>query len=163
MNRHVETTWCDDIRQEVGEKYSAMGVYTGVLLVPTFPMALPKLCLMLRIITPAEQPLRSVTMRILKDDAVLVETSLNEGQLTIPEPFPEMIPDNGERVRILAMPFMFSPFNLDTPCTLRVRIQTEAEELKGLGLRVTYLPGHIPAAAPTADTAALSSRGPGQQ
>ena len=37
------TIFCDDIRREVGEKASYIGVYTGHMLVPgNFPLLLPK-------------------------------------------------------------------------------------------------------------------------
>ncbi len=38
------TIFCDDLRQEVGNKVSYMGVYQGMMFVPAFPVALPKLC-----------------------------------------------------------------------------------------------------------------------
>jgi len=41
-----------------------------------------------------------------------------------------------ERVQVLNSLFMFSPFQIDGPCRLRVRAVTESEELKGLALLV---------------------------
>lgn len=36
------TIFCDDIRQEIGNKFSYMGVYQGVILVPQFPAIIPR-------------------------------------------------------------------------------------------------------------------------
>ena len=44
MNRQVFTTFCDDIRQEIGGKLSYMGVYSSDLYVGGFPITLPKFC-----------------------------------------------------------------------------------------------------------------------
>jgi hypothetical protein len=39
------TIFCDDIRVEIGGKLTYVGVYTGPMLVPTFPFTLQKLAL----------------------------------------------------------------------------------------------------------------------
>src|SRR4030095_11746465 len=40
------TIFCDDIRQEVGGKFSYIGVYSGQMIIHgTCPVTLPKLCL----------------------------------------------------------------------------------------------------------------------
>jgi hypothetical protein len=78
MNRHVQTIFCDDIRHELGGKLSYIGVYSGHLFVPAFPVILPKLCLALSVITPASQPFRKLELRIFKDDEQLAEGVLDE-------------------------------------------------------------------------------------
>jgi hypothetical protein len=55
--RHLQTIFCDDIRHEVGGKLSYIGVYSGRLLVPGFPLSLPKLCVAVRAVAPRAQPL----------------------------------------------------------------------------------------------------------
>ena len=54
MNRQVSTTFCDDIRQEIGGKLSYMGVYSSDLYVGGFPITLPKFCVAIRVMTPAD-------------------------------------------------------------------------------------------------------------
>lgn len=139
MNRHVQTIFCDDIRHELGGKLSYIGVYSGHLFVPAFPVTLPKLCLALSVITPASQPFRKLELRIFKDDEQLAEGVLDEAQLS--EVIEATAEESGnsateERVQVLNSLFVFSPFQIDGPCRLRVRAVTESEELKGLALSI---------------------------
>lgn len=41
------TILCDDIRQEVGNKISLMGIYGKEVIIPEIPFVFPKLCLLL--------------------------------------------------------------------------------------------------------------------
>ena len=43
--KEIFTILCDDIRQEIGNKISLMGVYGKDIVVPFFPFTFPKLCL----------------------------------------------------------------------------------------------------------------------
>lgn len=45
--KQIITILCDDIRQEIGNKVSLMGIYSKELIVPNIPFTLPKICLML--------------------------------------------------------------------------------------------------------------------
>jgi hypothetical protein len=150
--RHVETIFCDDIRQEIGGKLSLIGIYSGALFVPAFPATLPKLCLLVKVLTPADDPLRVLKLRILKDDEVLQEVSLNEEQLVAASDSSEDLTEEqreehkqkkDEHVQVTQLLLAFSPLQLDGPCVLKVRVQTEATEdgeLRGLSLRVGQQP-----------------------
>lgn len=142
INRHVLTTFCDDIRHEIGGKLSYIGVYSGHLFVPTFPVSLPKLCLAMTVITPSEKPFRKLSLRVLRDEDVIAEGILDDAQLANVVDATEEATD-GERkdkAQVLRTLFVFSPFQLDGPCVLRVRAETEEEELRGLGLRIALVP-----------------------
>jgi len=138
MNRHVLTVFCDDIRQEIGGKLSYIGVYSGNMLVSEFPAVLPKLCLALSVVTPTLNPFRKLTLRILKDKEILAEGSLGEAELAnFVEATNEVAEDDRkDRVQIFRSTFVFSPFKLDGPCILRVRVDTEEGELRGVGLQI---------------------------
>lgn len=142
MNRTVLTIFCDDIRHEIGGKFSYIGVYTGQMFVPSFPITLPKLCLAMSVITSAETPFHKLVMRILKDDAVLAEAALDDTQLSNGVEAVAEVPEDArkERVQLLQSMFVFSPFQLEVPCALRVRIETESGELRGVGLRIEKAP-----------------------
>ncbi|MHB8409003.1 MAG: DUF6941 family protein [Acidiferrobacterales bacterium] len=138
MPRHVESLFCDDIRHEVGGKLSYIGVYSGVLLVPAFPAMLPKLCLSVKIVTPADDPLRSLTLRVLKDDAVLHQIVVSDQQLAAASSSIEDLTEEQrkERSAVTQLQLVFSPIQFEAPCVLKVRVQTESGELRGGGLRV---------------------------
>jgi hypothetical protein len=139
--RHVETVFCDDIRQEVGGKLSLIGVYSGGLLVSAFPVTLPKLCLFVRVVTPGEEPLRSLKLRVMKDDDVLQEIVMDEEQLAAASDSTEDTTEEQSkgRVRLAHFLLVFSPIQFVEPCSLRVRIQTEHGELAGVGLKVEQM------------------------
>jgi hypothetical protein len=144
MDRQIHTVFCDDIRHELGGKLSYMGVYSGMLFVPTFPATLPKLCLAMNVLTPADRPFAKLTVRLLKDEEVLFEGTLDDAQLSAAVDLPT---DDAmmAKDRILAVPsiIVFSPFVLEGPCTVRVRAETEEGELRGLGLRVEQAPAEM--------------------
>ena len=139
--RHVETLFCDDIRHEMNGKVTFIGVYGGGLFVPAFPATLPKLCLSIKIVTPEYEPIRSLTLRVLKDEDVLQEVVVDEAQLAAASDSPEdeqEVDQEDHNGRVHVAPFMlvFSPMVFDHPCTLRVRVRAEGGELSGLALQV---------------------------
>jgi len=140
MDRHIQTVFCDDIRHELGGKLSYIGVYNGVLFVPTFPATLSKLCLAMNVLTPADRPFAKLTVRLLKDEEVLVEGTLDDAQLSaaVGVPADDVMAKDG--VLALQSVIVFSPFVLEGPCILRVRAATEEGELRGPGLRVEQAP-----------------------
>lgn len=142
MARHVETLFCDDIRHEVGGKLSYIGVYSGGLFVPAFPVTLPKLCLSVRIVTPANEPVRTLILRVLKDEESLQELTLDEDQLAAASDADEDATEKRveERIQMTQFMLVFSPIQFDEPCTLKVRVQTETGELHGMALKVDQLP-----------------------
>ncbi len=136
--RHVETLFCDDIRHEISGKLSYIGVYSGGLFVPTFPVTLPKLCLSVKIVTPAEELLRSLSLRVLKDEETLQEIALDEKQLAAASDSAEEMTEEQkkERVHVAQFVLVFSPIQFEEPCILRIRVQTEDSELRGVSLKV---------------------------
>lgn len=142
MNRQVTTIFCDDIRHELGGKTSFIGVYAGVMFVASFPVILPKFCLAASLVTPVDRPFRQLTLRVLKDSEVLVEGSLEESELSrFTESAEEgSAEDRMDRVAVMQSLFVFSPFKIDSPCGIRVRVDTEDGELRGVGLRIEQAP-----------------------
>ncbi len=139
--RHIETLFCDDIRHEINGKLSYIGVYSGTLFVPVFPVTLPKLCISVKIVTPANEPLRSLTLRVLKDDETLQEIVFDEEQLASASEVSAELSDEERRLRVQMHQFLlaFSPLHLDKACTLRVRALADHEELRGVGLIIDQI------------------------
>ena len=139
MNRHIQTIFCDDIRHEIGGKLSYIGVYSGRLIVSTLPATLPKLCLALKVVTPASQSFRKLALDVFRDDEVIAQWRPDEAALTeASEAAVETLADNAshELAQIVNAMFVFSPFKIEGPCVLRVRAETESEALRGLVLRI---------------------------
>jgi hypothetical protein len=141
MERHIQTIFCDDIRHELGGKVSYIGVYSGRLFLPTFPLALPKLCLAMNIITPASRPFKKLKLSVLKDAEVLFENDLDDAQLSGAMEFLSNS-DMHIKDQLLSLHsvIIFSPFTLESPCTIRVLAETEDGELRGAGLNIDQVP-----------------------
>lgn len=131
-SRHIEVIYCDDIREEVGNKVSYMGIYSKDLFVPTSPIVLPKLCIAVKVVTDMADPFKELEVRVLKgdDEVELLSTGL------IPGPPEDWTSEDNSTFMIAQMAFMLSPYQIDGETILRVRARTEREELKGRGLRI---------------------------
>jgi hypothetical protein len=136
--RHVETLFCDDIRHEMGGKLSFIGVYSDSLFVNAFPVTLPKLCLFVKVVTPADEPIRILNLRVLRDDEVLQEIALDEEKLAADLDSDNKLTEDERKTRVRMAQFMlvFSPIQFEDACTLKVRVQTEDDELRGIALKV---------------------------
>lgn len=152
MDRFVTAIYCDDIREEVGGKRSFMGVYTGRLTVPNAPAILPKFCVVVILNTPINRPFVKCAIRILRDGDTIAEmdfdsTMLGDMQRKITtEP---MSPDTENPSIILHAVAQIIPFPIVGDSKLRIRVQTEDEELKGPALEIKV-------ATPTVVTASTS-------
>jgi len=145
ISRHVQTIFCDDIRHEIGGKLSYIGVYSSSMYVNKFPAILPKIGLSVKVISPVEQPLRTMTLRVLKDEETLQTIELDEAQLKEASQDSEDISEQdqkqgSQKVQVAQFLLMFTPLELAAPCKLRVRVQTESGELSGLALRIEHPP-----------------------
>ena len=140
INRHLQTIFCDDIRQEVSGKVSYIGVYSSYLFLKEFPVTLARLCVAVKVVTPVTQPFEALTIRILKDETVIQEVTLSDDQIAQGNEATTTTEDDNQKCLTSHVTTAFSPIQFDAPCILRVRAQTEGEELKGLGLKVEVGP-----------------------
>lgn len=130
--------YCDDIRSEVGGKFSLMGVYNADIIFPSFPATLPKLCAHVTVKFPwGEQPTKSLRVVLFKGEDILSEINIDEDSLkpaAVPPPDPETSPED----RKLAVQFSFNitPFVAEGPTRIRLRAYADSEEIKGNALRV---------------------------
>ena len=131
MTRHLEVIFCDDIREEVGNKLSVMGVYSADLTVPVLPIVLNKLCVVVRAITNNSDPFESLTVSVFQgdDSAELITT----GQIALPVSNPD---SKESPLQVVQLTFMLMPFQIDKETTIKVMATTEREELSSAGLRV---------------------------
>lgn len=133
-SRHMWAVVCDDVRQEVGNKVSCMGIYGAEIILPVLPVALPKLCAVLYVRTLTSDPFERLVLRILKDDAELVQMELPRDQLTAVKAHAGSFTEEGYLQ--VASIIQFSPFVIEQACTLRFRADTERETIKGGSLEI---------------------------
>ena len=143
-SRHLEVIYCDDIREEVGNKVSFMGIYSSELTVPNAPVLLTKLCIVVKAVTDIDDPFEALDVRVVKvkgnnDEIELLST----GPVSLPTERPG--PDTGLTRMAVQMNFILAPFQIDEETKLRVKAITEREELRGVTLRIRIVP---PLAAP---------------
>src|SRR5687768_9520791 len=71
------TIFCDDLRQEVGNKVSYMGAYQGMMFVRSFPVLLPKLCAAVTVRLPVTWRPRPIVFKLLMEESTLAERSVD--------------------------------------------------------------------------------------
>lgn len=132
--RHLEVIYSDDIREEVGNKLSYMGVYSGELVVQNAPVLLTKLCISVKVVTDISDPFEALEVRIVKVKGDNETELLSTGPVPLPTGLPGL--DNGSARIVAQMAFMLAPFQIEEEATLRVKAITEREELRGMALRI---------------------------
>lgn len=131
-DRSLAITFCDDVRQELGNKFSLMGVYSMSLNVSSFPATLPKLCVNAVVSTPRKRPLSKAVLRVFRDDTMLVELAAPDEALK-----QARNAAGGTSVRYtLTGVIALVPLQLDGPCQLHVQVETDDETLIGDSLPV---------------------------
>jgi hypothetical protein len=123
-NRTVIAQFCDDVRQEIGNKFSLMGCYGSDLFVPAFPITLPKLCVFVHVRTPREHPFERLTLRLLRGREILSELVANPDKLNAGE-----TPGWARWLSVTGI-LAVAPFHAAGPCRLQVLAETEAETLE---------------------------------
>jgi hypothetical protein len=140
--RFLSVTWCDDIRQEAFGKTSLIGVYGPNLIVKELPTTLAKLCARVKIITSSKKPFKRLILRLCMDDKVLMETQdFGAAQEDKPTSVPHgKFPGDAEPLHVSIIHLEMSPLQLSQECRLRIRVETEAEELRDEALTVVANP-----------------------
>lgn len=138
--RYLEVIYCDDIRNEVGNKLSYMGIYTHELIIPNTPLVLPKLCIAVKVVTNIDDPFESIMVRLVKIKGHEEIELISTGLISLP-PISELPNRDDDSTRLsFEMHFMLSPFQIDEEATLRVKATSEREELLGVALRIRIIP-----------------------
>ncbi len=136
INRYIDATYCDDIRHENTGKMILVGVYSSTMYVASYPTTLPKLCISIRAVTPADTPFEKVVMRIYRDEELLLEVPADPDRLMVNSL--EDAKSSGSNTGVQALQFLatISPFQLTNDCVIRVKAETESEELRCPVLKV---------------------------
>jgi hypothetical protein len=140
VTRHLSVIYADDLRQEIDGKITIVGMYQTQMLVPAFPITLPKLAVLMTAVTPAEQPFGKVTLQLLKDSEILQNIEMDLSGQDIPLPKSDA---GGIPTMELQFANIISPLQLDGPCKLKARLVTELGTIAGRPLTITAAPSHV--------------------
>lgn len=77
MNRYAHGSFSDDIRYELGNKISLIGIYGSDMIVPQHS-TIQKLACTAYCATPQDHPFKTIKLQILLNDAVLTEITFPE-------------------------------------------------------------------------------------
>ena len=81
MSRLAYCHFCDDVRIEIGNKTSLMGIYGGELLVPAMPTILPRLAVVTFVRTPFDQPMATLAFEVREGAVVLARHEMSPAEL----------------------------------------------------------------------------------
>ncbi len=127
--RLVIAQFCDDIRHEVGSKYSLIGCYGSEMIVDKIPAVLPKLCAHVRVFTPADHPFEHLVIRAYMNDEPLAEIEMPVASVSADLHQKTTTSELG-RVAFLAM-IALSPLAVTEPCKVRIEAETEDGIVRG--------------------------------
>lgn len=130
--RMVVAQFCDDIRNELGNKASLMGCYTSSLQVQNFPTTLPKLCAQVKFFTPLDRPFGRFVVRVMRGDTSLGEIQFPAQPAEQQNPLPEGVKGHQAIAHIVMAPFI-----IESPCTICIEVETEEETIRSGNLWIT--------------------------
>lgn len=154
-DRYITAILCDDIRQELGNKYSLMGCYQSELVVPVAPTVLPKLCIFASIYTPKDRPFKSLLFRVVQDDdKELARVEMPTEGLTVTS----KNHDDTSTKYVINTAITFAPFSIEMPSMLRFMAVTDEGEIIGPRFLIKVGSTQEPAAPPAAKPKLTKSR-----
>src|SRR5262245_52134401 len=111
-SRSLSAIFCDEIRGELGNKKSLIGLYQGSSFLPEFPFVLPKCRAFITHVIPYSDGFKSLKIRLLRDEAMIMEYEVPSEALKqepiVPLPNVVARPDN--QVSVFNMPLVLTPF-----------------------------------------------------
>lgn len=128
--------FCDDVRHEIGNKYSLIGCYSEQMYVGSFPAALPKLCVHTTLSIPAGVALSHVTMKMKNGAQEIATYALEINDETFSQP----VSSSSSDARVLTGAFTLSPLSLEKETYLEVLAEVGGEVVVGGKLDVLEVP-----------------------
>jgi hypothetical protein len=134
----LHVIWCDDIRQELGNKPSFMGVYTELVL-PSVPVVLPRLAAFVTVYTPVNMRVANLSLRVMKSDdekplALVEMTDLPKIE------DPKLATDDPATVRLISFGMLIGNVAItESTKWLKAFADCGDEHLESLKLRINHL------------------------
>lgn len=133
--RVAHCVFCDDIRQEIGNKLSLMGVYAADLfIVGKPPIVLPRFGIVVWIIADIDDAIERVTTTVLMppDGAQIVRIETSGGTARTPQLL------EGARKLIARQIIPIAPFVVRHAGIMQVMVETERGELRAGRLMIHF-------------------------
>lgn len=163
MTAYGMTIFCDDIRTEVGNKTTFVGVYRAVLVIPQqFPAVLPKFAMLIMYREAAGTFQDDVTIRVYlpgdSDEVPSFEAVIPFSHLRANSVRPVDMPSDGIWTHSVDVPVILSPLILKEAGWIRVRAICGENVIRLGALNViSRPPPPPPGPSPTAPTVAARS------
>lgn len=131
--RYVFCQYCDDIRQEAGEKISLMGIYQGGMTITgTAPHVIPKLVISANISTPISAPFKDLRIEVILGEQTLQSIELpsddlKKGQSSARE---------DSTIFAVQMIMVLQPFVVASGGKLFVRVHADGSTMDGNPLNI---------------------------
>lgn len=129
------TLFCDDVRHEVGNKSSLIGVYHGEMIIGgAFPATLPKLGLYVQVQEPASAAPEDMVVSVYMPG----DSDEPSHSFHIEKPDEKLVdPDAAEdKLRAAILQFVISPCLIVSEGEIKVRLKRGSETIKLGALRV---------------------------
>jgi hypothetical protein len=135
LESRLETVFCDDIREEVGNKRSLMGIYHGEMFVQSVPILLPRLCFYINFVSDLTIQAGKVVIKVVKgaDEEELMSTGVIEPEQTVTNENHLGVPYLTHR---LTLAFGLSPFMINSETVIKVVAETDLGKIIGPCLRI---------------------------
>lgn len=130
-HRFITATFSDDIRYEIGNKFSLIGCYSGELISDMMPIALPKLCASVSIHSKISDPFKKLAIRALLNDVVVAEQEIPEEALMQEDQLALFKKADFLRNFSVNIQFVFQPFVVETDSWLSIVAETETGIIQG--------------------------------
>lgn len=139
MARTLNTLFCDDVREEAGNKLSFMGVYSHLMAVQSFPFDLSRLFIIMRAKAPQDGGFKALKFVVMINDDTVAEMEVPEASLANPSREYNDIPGvtDTQKYQLLQSIFHMPPMKLESPCIIRTRIITDTGTVRGDSLVIT--------------------------
>lgn len=138
MNRYAHCHFCDDVRYEIGNKTSLIGLYSGEMLVPSVPTVIPKLCFFVQCATDVEKPIQVLTLRVSDKDQQLLEQTVEGAELkkAFEQAASRGTSEDPIKQVTIGMTLVASPYVIEKENIITVTITADGEEMTAGRLRI---------------------------
>jgi len=125
--RYAHVTYCDDVRLEVGSKFSLMGIYNGLMAVPQFPFVLGKLVAFVSIAVPADQGLSAIKVECSIGDNILASLDISVDEVSRftadwRKAWDPLLNGEPRRGNLCQLQLVMGGLNLTEECTLYTKV-----------------------------------------